>query len=60
MALPANKMKIVCPIGPASESPEVRERMIQAGMNIARLNFSQGTFRGTRKELSTCREIVSF
>ena len=41
-ALPAHKTKIVATIGPASESPEVLARLIRAGMNVARLNFSHG------------------
>jgi pyruvate kinase len=44
MALPLHKTKIVATIGPASESPEMLERLIRAGMSVARLNFSHGDF----------------
>ena len=44
MKLPRNKTKIVCTIGPASSSPTMIERLLKAGMNIARLNFSHGSF----------------
>ena len=37
------KTKIVCTLGPASESEEIMEEMIRSGMSIARLNFSHGT-----------------
>jgi len=37
------KTKIVCTVGPASQSPEVLRRMILRGMDVARLNFAHGT-----------------
>ena len=40
---PAQKTKIVATIGPASESPEMLVRLIRAGLNVARLNFSHGS-----------------
>jgi pyruvate kinase len=43
-AFPAHKTKIVATIGPASESPEMLVRIIRAGLNVARLNFSHGDF----------------
>jgi len=38
------RTKIVATVGPASDSPEVLEAMLRAGMNVARLNLSHGSF----------------
>lgn len=59
MDLPLHKTKIVCTIGPASASPEVMEKMIQAGMNIARLNFSHGDFDSHRIVVRNLRSAAS-
>ncbi len=40
--VPDKKTKIVCTIGPASQSPEVLKELVLAGMNIARINFAHG------------------
>jgi pyruvate kinase len=55
MALPQNKTKIVCTIGPASESQEVMCRLLDAGMNIARLNFSHGDFSAHKQVIDNLR-----
>jgi pyruvate kinase len=55
MKLPDNKTKIVCTIGPASESPKVLQQMIKAGMNVARINFSHGEFSGHAKVIKKVR-----
>ena len=55
MALPQNKTKIVCTIGPASESLDVMCRLMEAGMNIARLNFSHGEFSSHKQVINNLR-----
>src|SRR5262245_478516 len=55
MPLPRNKTKIVATIGPASESPEMLQRLIRAGMSVARLNFSHGDFNGHAERITHIR-----
>ena len=56
MTLANHKTKIVATIGPACESPQMLERLVRAGMNIARLNFSHGDFRGHAGRIARIRE----
>jgi pyruvate kinase len=53
--LPDHKTKIVATIGPASDSPEMLERLMRAGMNVARLNFSHGDFTGHAERIARIR-----
>jgi len=55
MRLPAHKTKIVCTIGPASDSQDVLEEMIRAGMDVARINFSHGEFSEHRNVIEKIR-----
>jgi pyruvate kinase len=52
------KTKIVCTVGPASESPQTLQMLIREGMNVARLNFSHGTHEEHLKKIKTLREIA--
>ena len=55
MSLPDHKTKIVCTIGPASNSRAVLADLIRAGMNVARLNLSHGTFEEHREIIQNIR-----
>jgi pyruvate kinase len=51
------RTKIVCTIGPASSPPEVIQQLIEAGMNVARLNFSHGTPEDHGRVIAHIRDI---
>ena len=51
------RTKIVAPIGPASRDPRVLERLVRAGANVLRLNFSHGTHEGHAQVVRAAREI---
>jgi pyruvate kinase len=53
--LPNHKTKIVATVGPASDSPAMLERLMRAGMNVARLNFSHGDFSGHADRIARIR-----
>ena len=51
------KTKIVATIGPASDSKEVLRELIQAGLNVCRINFSHGTYETNGKVITMVREL---
>ncbi len=51
------KTKIICTLGPASESKSMIEKMTQVGMDVVRLNFSHGTHEDYAKKIKTIKEV---
>src|SRR5919109_2054607 len=56
--IPARRTKIVCTIGPASSASTVIERLIRAGMDVARLNLSHGTTHDHAQVIATVRRVA--
>jgi len=51
------RTKIVCTIGPSCESKDILKKMVEAGMNVARLNFSHGTYENHKMLIENIREV---
>ena len=51
------KTKIVCTLGPASTDEAIIKKMLQAGMNVARLNFSHGSHAGHKQTIEKFRRV---
>ena len=51
------KTKIVCTIGPSSRDEDTLEKMVLAGMNVARLNFSHGTYEEHRETIERIKRV---
>ncbi len=56
--LGTRRTKIVCTIGPATQSEDVITKLIDAGMNVARINFSHGTAEQHEQTINTVRRIA--
>ncbi|WCJ43682.1 Pyruvate kinase family protein [Euphorbia peplus] len=53
------KTKIVCTLGPQSRSVEMIEKLLRAGMNVARFNFSHGTHSYHQETLDNLRTAMN-
>ena len=51
------KTKIICSIGPSSNQPDVMEKMVLAGMNVARINFTHATIEEREQACQSVREV---
>ena len=51
------KTKIVCTIGPACRNEETLAKMVLAGMNVARLNFSHGDYEEHKKNIEMLKNV---
>lgn len=51
------KTKIVCTIGPASESEEMLTKLVNTGMNVARINFSHGGYEENATKIDTIKKV---
>ena len=51
------KTKVICTIGPACENEETLTKMCEAGMNVARLNFSHGSHKEHQKKIDLVKSI---
>jgi len=57
MVFHGTKSKIVCTIGPASKPKAILEKMVEAGMDVARLNLSHGDHKSARETFEILRSI---
>ena len=51
------KTKIICTLGPAADSDEVIRELMLAGMNVARLNFSHGSYEEHQQRIDRVKRI---
>ena len=51
------KTKIVCTIGPAVDDPEVLKKLMLAGMNVGRINFSHGNYQDQEERINVFKWI---
>lgn len=58
MSIGERRTKIVCTLGPSSNTEEKIDQLVRNGMNIARINFSHGTFEQHEKVINNLRKVA--
>ena len=53
------KTKIICTMGPACDNKETLKKMIEAGMNVARINMSHGTYEEQKERIDRVKEVIA-
>ena len=53
----AKKTKIVCTLGPASDSEEVLTQLVENGLNVCRFNFSHGSHEEQKARMDTAKKV---
>lgn len=51
------KTKIVCTLGPATDDPEILKKLMHAGMNVGRINFSHGNYQDQEDRINTFKKV---
>ena len=54
--IPRRRAKIICTLGPVSSSPEMVDKLVCCGMDVARLNFSHGTHAEHERSIAAVRQ----
>ena len=57
ISIPIKKTKIICTMGPQEEDPELMRKLFDAGMDVARFNFSHGTHEEQLSRINTLRKV---
>jgi pyruvate kinase len=58
-SVPTDRTKIVCTLGPASATPQVLASLLDAGMSVARINFSHGTHETHARAIALVRQLAA-
>ena len=53
------KTKIICTLGPAVDNPDILEKLMLAGMDVARINFSHGNYEEQQDRIERVKEVRS-